>query len=83
MQIDADKLRYVIASTAEKPYDDFKDYKADLSDVYKIKLKKTKDPVKATQRVTKRVKAKFELELNRMTRPSKMVRDAQKILINE
>lgn len=62
MQIEADQLRYVIATTKEKPYDDIRDYKADLSEVYRLKLRKMKDPANATRRVMKNVRGKFTLE---------------------
>ena len=61
-QKEMDPVRFVVATTKEKPWDDINDYPSNLSTVYKPKLKKMKDPEKATARVVKRVRGKFERE---------------------
>jgi hypothetical protein len=60
----------VVATTKEKPYDDIHDYKTDLGPQYFIRLRKLKSPEKASARVMKRVRSKFELEIARKNRPS-------------
>lgn len=58
-QKDIDPVRFVIATTKEKPWDDIIDYPSNLSTVYNQKLKKLKDPEKATARVVRRVRGQF------------------------
>ena len=61
----------MVASKNEKPLDDIHDYPIDLTPVYRLKLKKMKEPHKAANRVVKRVRGKFERAEARKVRPSK------------
>ena len=61
-QKEYDPVRVVIATLKEKPYDDIMDYPLELDKTYPINWRKPKDPKKATLRVVRRVRTRFDLE---------------------